>query len=119
MAWGSYGYTVSAQVSGTSYTSPNYGFTVTWQSPWYVANVGDDPVYDSLSIVDSNSSVYFAGVNDGSTPRSGVGDFVAYLQSDSSYANFQALAQCAANTLPYPSVEECYRYDHTYDSGAV
>ena len=59
----------AAQVSGTTYTSPAHGYTVTWQSPWYVIDEGDDPAYDSVSIVDSDSFVYFAGSSDGSTPQ--------------------------------------------------
>ena len=54
--------TGAAQVSGTTYTSPNYGFTVTWQLPWYVTeNETDANDFDVLGLADSQSFVYFSG----------------------------------------------------------
>lgn len=98
--------------------SPNFGFTLTWQSPWYVANVGDDPEYDSLSIVDSNSFVYFAGSDQGLSAQEVVDDFVSYVESNERYTNVQALTECATNTHPFETASACYRYDHLYDGGA-
>lgn len=113
------GPSVAAQVSGTTYTSPTFGYTIAWQSPWYVVDVGDDQEYDSLSIVDSDSFVYFAGSSDGSTPQDVVDGFAGYIQSDASYANIQPLAQCAVSSRPLPSSAACYRYDHIYDDGTT
>jgi hypothetical protein len=107
----------TAQVSGTTYTSPTFGYTVTWQSPWYLVDVGDDPEYDSFSIVDSDSFVYFAGSSDGSTPQGVVDSFAGYIQSEPAYSNIQPLAQCA--TRPSAAASSCYRYDHSYDDGTT
>lgn len=119
MGAGLLGNPASAQVSGASYTSPRHGYTIAWQSPWYIVNTDDSGSFDTVAIADSDSFVYFAGSADGEIPQSAVDGFHAYMQDDPSYANIAALGSCVTVTGPYPSTADCYRYDHTYDSGAV
>jgi predicted metalloprotease len=50
-----------SNVSGNSYTSPTYGYSVSWDTTWEVANETSEQDVDSLQITNGVSTVYFDG----------------------------------------------------------
>jgi predicted metalloprotease len=48
-------------VSGNSYTSPTYGYSLTWDTPWEVSGELSEDGFDQLQLSNSVSSVYFEG----------------------------------------------------------
>lgn len=113
---------MASQGSGTSYTSPKYEYTVTWQLPWYF--VGEDveaPGFDVLTIADSRSKAEFSGGRSGlGSPGAVIEQYRQELQSASTLRNFQSVdePQCASQSVASSISSACYRADLTYDDGS-
>ncbi len=113
--------TGAAQVSGTAYTSPNYGYTVTWQLPWYVTeNETDANGFDVLGLADSQSFVYFSGGETAGDPAQVLERYADQLASDPTSSGFAPVEdpQCGAGGNGSTVVASCYRFDITGEDGA-
>ena len=113
---------VAAQVSGTSYTSPNYGYTVTWQLPWYVTESDTDANgFDVLGLADSQSFVYFSGGEASGGPAEVISQYADQLASDPDSSGFAPAndPQCAALGDGVSTVAECYRFDIVDEDGTA
>ena len=111
----------AAQVSGTAYTSPNYGYTVTWQLPWYVTeNETDANGFDVLGLADSQSFAYFSGGETPGDPAEVIEGYADQLASDPNSSGFAPVddPQCAAGGDGSSIVAGCYRFDITGEDGA-
>lgn len=99
--FGFYVHTVIAEVDGTSYTSPNFDYSITWQSPWYVTEDDtDENDFDVLGLADGRSIVYFSGGHtNASDPAEVIEDYASQFDSASDWSDFQSLdpAQCVAD----------------------
>ncbi|TXG85291.1 MAG: hypothetical protein E6R14_04530 [Thermomicrobiales bacterium] len=110
----------SAQVSGTTYISPNYGYTITWRLPWYVTESDTDANgFDVLGLADSQSFVYFSGGETSGGPAEVIEQYADQLASDPSSSGFAPVndPQCAASGDGVSSVAACYRFDLVSDGG--
>ncbi len=111
----------AAQVTGTSYTSPNYNYTVTWELPWYVTeNETDANGFDVLGLADSQSFVYFSGGQTSGGPAEVISQYADQLSGDPSSSGFAPVddPQCAASGDGVSIVAECYRFDLVGGDGA-
>ena len=111
----------AAQVSGTSYVSPNYGYTVTWELPWYVTeNDTDANGFDVLGLADSQSFVYFSGGQTSGGPAEVISQYADQLGSDPASSGFAPVddPQCAASGDGVSTVAACYRFDLVSEDGA-
>src|SRR4051812_21226215 len=48
-------------VVGNSYTSPSFGYSISWSHDWTVADEKNDPAYNRLQLSSDVSTVYFEG----------------------------------------------------------
>ncbi len=111
-----------AQVNGTSYTSPNYSYTVTWELPWYVTeNETDANGFDVLGLADSQSFVYFSGGQTSAGPAEVISQYADQLASDPTSSGFAPVddLQCAAAGDGVSTVAECYRFDLVGEDGSL
>lgn len=114
--------TGSAQVSGTTYVSPHYGYTVTWELPWYVTESDTDANgFDVLGLADSQSFVYFSGGETIGNPAEVISQYADQLAGDSGNSGFAPVddPQCAAGGNGDSVVASCYRFDITGADGAL
>lgn len=111
---------VSAEVAGTVYTSPHFGYSVTWQTPWYVTEDDTDANgFDILGLADDQSIVYISGGKSGaSEPRQVIDDYAEQIRSSSDFANLDELdaSQCPV-TPPANSTAACYSGLQHYSDG--
>jgi hypothetical protein len=112
----------ASQVSGTNYTSPNYGYTITWQLPWYVVeDEVDASGFDLLRIADSRSEALFAGGYLGiGNPTSALQQLVQQMEANPDYANVRSVddPQCSSVEAVANIAAACYRADVTYSDGS-
>lgn len=105
---------VDAEVSGTSYTSPHFGYTVTWSLPWYVTEVTvDEQGFDILGLADSQSFVYISGGRTGNGSAAEVVDqYAGQMAADSGAVEFLPLNDpvCAMATDGVTGAGACYRF---------
>lgn len=112
---------VAAQVSGTIYTSPNYGYSVSWELPWYVTEMETDANgFDVLGLADSQSFVYFSGGQTAGDPAQVISRYADQLASDPSSSGFAPVEDlaCAAGGDGVSVAASCYRFDITGADGA-
>lgn len=106
------------QALGTIYTSPTYGYTVTWQLPWYLVDDETDAAgFDLLRIADSRSEAQFVGGVFGYVDSAAALQGAAHqLEDDTSYANVRRVddPQCSARGTERSIASGCYRADISY-----
>ncbi len=112
----------ASRVSGTNYTSPNYGYTVTWQLPWYVVDDEVDAAgFDLLRIADSRSEALFFGGQFGySNSAVALQQFAQQMEVDADLANFRSVEdpQCSIGEAVANISSACYRADITHSDGS-
>ncbi|HET9660398.1 MAG TPA: hypothetical protein VFP05_08700 [Thermomicrobiales bacterium] len=118
----SYVHTVTAEVTGTTYTSPHFGYSITWQTPWYVTEDDtDNNGFDILGLADDQSIVYLSGGTSGaSNPNQVIEEYADQIRSSSDWANLDRLdaSQCPV-TPPSNSAAACYSGQQTFSDGAT
>lgn len=76
-----------AEVNGTTYTSPQFGFTVTWPDTWFVVEE-DSQDYDFLGLTDGLAFVGVVGANESAgNPTIEVAKAVVALKLNSKISN--------------------------------
>lgn len=112
----------SAEVSGTTFVSSNYGYTITWQLPWYVTEDDtDDDGFDVLGLADSQSFVYFSGNETGGDPARVIANYADEIANGAGNSGFAPVddPQCAASGNGESIVARCYRFDVMNDDGSL
>ncbi len=111
----------AAQVSGTTYASPLYGYTITWGAPFVLVNQEVDGSAERLSLGDDLSFVYLTASNEFSTAANAAEAFAGFVQNDEDYSNVIEIPapRCTSPSSLPPAVTRCYQYDRVFDSGAV
>jgi hypothetical protein len=117
---GGYDQDVNAEVNGTTYTSPHFGYSITWQTPWYVTEDDtDDNGFDILGLADDQSIVYISGGTSGaSEPRQVIDDYADQIRSSGDFDNLDELdaSQCPV-TPPANSTAACFSGLQHYSDG--
>ena len=71
-----------ADVEGDTYTSPLYGFTVTWDQTWFVVEVVSDE-YDSLTLTNGLTyATFLAGPDPATTLEAALASVLSFMRSD-------------------------------------
>src|SRR5262245_37282389 len=74
---------VRAQGDGTSYTSPTYGYQLSWDGSWSVVEESSEGGYDLIHVSNGVSDVYVEGyVGSKGDPGTCLDDNRAYLAGD-------------------------------------
>lgn len=83
---------------GGSYTSPTYGYSITYDDSWTVGAENSEGGYDSLEL-DSDSSIFYLEGYPGYSgdPQSCIDEQVKGFKRDSSISNFEILEQDATD----------------------
>jgi predicted metalloprotease len=84
-------------VSGNSYTSPTYGYSLTWDTPWEVSGELSENGLDQLQLTNGASTVYFEGFEYTGDQAECLADAVELLQNESGVSNY---AQAQSETGP-------------------
>jgi len=71
----------TSAVEGNSYTSPSFGYTISWGHEWSVTDEQNDADYNKLVVNNGDTSVYFEGVKDSGTLDDCVSTLVDNLSS--------------------------------------
>ncbi len=112
----------SAEVAGTVYTSPHFGYSVTWQSPWYVTEDDTDSNgFDVLGLADDQSFVYFSGgQSSASSPGEVIADYADLITSSSDWSNVQPLPaeQCPITLTEPNTAASCYSGVQLFSDGS-
>jgi uncharacterized protein len=75
-------------VSGNRYTSPQYGYSITWDTPWEVSDEVSDDGFDSLALTNGVSSVYFDGYDYTGDEAECLADAVEALSTESGVSDY-------------------------------
>lgn len=111
----------AAQANDTSYSSPQYGFTISWPATFSIVNEESMDSADRLSLGDSVSYVYFTAGTEFSTAGFAAESFASFIQSDDDYSNVSGVAapRCVSLSSLPPAAVRCFQVDRRYDDGSV
>lgn len=113
--------TVNAEISGAIYTSPNFGYAISWQSPWYATlDETDDSGFDVLGLADDQAMIYFSGGHSNApTPARVIEGYASQFETADDWANFRQLdaTECPVE-IPANSAAACYMGDQTFSDGS-
>jgi hypothetical protein len=101
------------------YTSPNFGYSIAWPMPWFALRAESDGTFDTLVLVDDQSSIQFSGARLGNASlQSIVEATVQSYREDPTLTNLTQLpaSECAFPTDGYVA---CYRFDAVSGDGSV
>jgi predicted metalloprotease len=87
----------SSGVSGNSYTSPTYGYSVTWDASWKVTDEQSQNGEDSLTLDHGGSSVYFDAYASDETEDTCLQSTIQSLSQTNGISNFK---QATSNGQP-------------------
>jgi endonuclease YncB( thermonuclease family) len=92
---------ISAQVSGTTYTSPQFGYSVTWDDSWFVMSEETQAGYwDLLVITNGITTVAMYGEsNVYPTFESGLATFVTGFNADPAVSEFAPMRDDEGNVV--------------------
>lgn len=86
-------------VNGNTYTSPQFGFTVTWDNTWFVTEEEQDE-WDAINLTDGLSYARVAGFESaGGVPQLAMAYYLSGFRFDESVSNFQIAKDAAGNDL--------------------
>jgi predicted metalloprotease len=108
-------------VSGNSYTSPTYGYSLTWDTPWEVSGELSEDGLDQLQLTNGVSTVYFEGFEYTGNEASCLADAVVLLQNESGVSDY---AQAQSETGPLEGEDTfgtwaVYDLTYTADDGTA
>lgn len=112
----------AAEVTGTTYTSPHFGYSITWQTPWYVTEDDtDNNGFDILGLADDQSFVYFSGgKSNAGTSAQVISEYADQISSSSDWSNFQPLPaeQCPLTSTEPDTAASCYSGVQAFSDGS-
>ncbi len=86
-------------VNGNTYTSPQFGFTVTWDNTWFVTEEEQDE-WDAINLTNGLSYARIAGFeSSGGVPQLAMAFYLAGYRFDTSVSNFQFAKDASGNEL--------------------
>ena len=102
-------------VTGDRYTSPQYGYRLTWSAPWRADQALSDAStgYDLLSLTDGVSSVYLQGFAFTGDAATCLNQAAAHYQTDPGYSHARP-ALGANDQAQLDPAEASAVYDYTY-----
>jgi hypothetical protein len=108
----------SADVRGATYTSPTYGYTVTWPATWFFIEEAVDPGVDYLWISDGMSSAQFLGGPILGTPSVELAGMIMGFGSSPEASNFAPLLDDQGSMIRFSDDTQAYAiYSFTADLG--
>src|SRR6478735_12521506 len=93
--------TTDGNGSGTagSYTSPTYGYSISYDESWTLASQDSQGGYDTVELDSDGSTFYLEGyAGYGGDPQACVDEQVRQFKRDGSISNFQVLEEDATDT---------------------
>jgi len=103
----------AAQVSGTAFTSPQYGYAIAWPSELAPLSQTSDSGSESLSLGDPQSFVYFTATGGSLSARIVVASFADFVRTDDRYSGVTELpaSRCEIDMSSPPDALRCFRFD--------
>jgi predicted metalloprotease len=77
----------SSNVSGNTYTSPDYGYSISWDSTWQVSDEQASAGYNMVALDNGTSTVYLEGVDSSGTTDDCVASVVDSLEKGDGVSN--------------------------------
>lgn len=109
-----------APVEGMAYTSPSFGYSIGWESPWYVTlEETEVPETDYLVLSDGESTVYFTGKRAGENTLADELDVL--VEGVLSYEDVGELEPIEDGDCPAAgpqAVTACYQAVQRWDDGS-
>jgi len=103
-------------VSGNSYTSPTYGYSLSWDAPWEVSDEVSENGFDSVALTNGVSTVYFDGYEYTGTEAQCLADAIEVLSTESGVSGYTQ-AQSESGPLEGEDAFGTWAvYDLTYTS---
>ena len=114
----------AAQVSGNEYTSPQFGYTVSWDDSWFVMSEETQPGYwDLLMITNGITTLAMYGEsNVYPTFESGLATFIAGFNSDPAVSEFAPMRDDAGDVIRESSETgalAAFTYTYTHPDGTA
>src|SRR6476620_8901152 len=81
----------ASNVSGNTYTSPDYGYSITWDSTWQVSDEQTSAGYNMVALDNGTSTVYLEGVDSSGTTDDCVASVVDSLTKGDGVSNVAPL----------------------------
>jgi predicted metalloprotease len=110
----------STAVVGNSYTSPAFGYSITWNRDWSVSDEQNQSDYNKLVLSNDVSTVYIEGVSDPSTPDECVTQIAAGIGQQTGVTNVKK-SRTAADPLDGQDIADrswaVYDFTYTPDTG--
>jgi len=107
-------------VVGNSYTSPSFGYSITWDNDWTVSDELNQEDYNRLVLTDDVATVYIEGVSDSSTPAKCVDTIAGSIEQQSGVSKVKVVPDAADPETGTIADREWAVYSFTYtpDSGS-
>jgi endonuclease YncB( thermonuclease family) len=81
---GQFVHPAAAQVSGNSYTSPQFGFSMSWDDTWFVADETSNEIFDRVIVTNGLTYCTLLGGPDSSTtPQAALAGFIGAVRLSS------------------------------------
>lgn len=113
----------AVDVVGTTYTSPTFGFTMTWPDSWFQLEEKTAPPFDQITISDGVGFLsVFGDEANGTTPGLALAGLIAGLTSDPSVSNLQVMQDATGapiREINADNASTAYTYTLTLDDGTT
>ncbi len=112
----------TTNVSGNTYTSPDYGYSISWDSTWQVTDEQVSSGYNMLALDNGTSAVYLEGVTSSASTDECVTQVVAALTKGTGVTNVAPLKDETGAELGSSSADRSYAvyaFDYTGKDGVV
>jgi predicted metalloprotease len=76
-------------VEGNSYTSPSFGYSITWDNDWAVSDELNEDEYNKLVLTNDVASVYFEGVADTADIETCLDTVASSLENEDGVSNVE------------------------------
>ncbi len=107
-------------IAGTTYTSPTYGYTLTWDNTWTVLDEGVTDWYDFLTLSNGAVTADLYSINADQDATECNEDLMFYYQGDPDYSDVAYLLDSSGNPLVIPGTDHASAwvgFTYTDDSG--
>lgn len=105
----------SSNVSGNTYTSPHYGYSISWDSTWQVTDEQASAGYDMVTIDNGASTVYLEGVDSAGSTNDCVTSVVDQLKKGTGVSAVHPLKDEKGAEVSGSAADRSYAvYEFTY-----